>query len=119
MVDGVEHISNLITRYHVLEAIYLKPAEGRDSKARDQFEASLVELYAAIMLYLVEARRFFDKSTVRRIAGGIVHTAESSVEVYLDEIEEAQKDVDNYLRLLDAERAQLSHEGNIKHREIF
>ncbi|KAF8850217.1 hypothetical protein BDZ45DRAFT_205985 [Acephala macrosclerotiorum] len=74
MVDGVEHISNLITRYHVLEAIYLKPVAGGDSKPREQFEASLVKLYAAIMLYLVKARRFFEKSTVRRMAGAVVQS---------------------------------------------
>ncbi|CZR67760.1 uncharacterized protein PAC_17659 [Phialocephala subalpina] len=111
MVDGVEHISNLITRYHVLEAIYLKPIEGGDLKARDQFEASLVKLYAAIMIYLVKARLFFNKNPIKRMAGAVVHTAESSVESFFDRIEKAQADVNRCLSLLDAERTQSSHEN--------
>lgn len=117
MVDGVEHISNLITRYHVLEAIYLKPVVGGDSKPHEQFEASLVKLYVAIMLYLVKARRFFEKSTFRRMAGAVVHTTESSVESFLAKIEEAQADVNHCLSLLDAERAKLSHEGKNNYRD--
>lgn len=60
MVDGVEHIANLITWCHILESIYLPKATGEEiPELRQNLEASLVKLYTAIMLYLVRARRFF------------------------------------------------------------
>ena len=63
MIDGVEHVSNLITRYTILETIYLDILTSAKPAAHDQLQSSLTKLYAAILAYLAKARRYYDKST--------------------------------------------------------
>ena len=59
MVMGLEHISNLITRYAIFENLYLH----RVSAARDQLAASIVRLYATVLIYLSKASRYYDRRT--------------------------------------------------------
>ena len=59
MVEGMELISNLITRYAIFEDLYLQ----RTSTVVDQLSQSLVNLYAAVLKYLSEARRYYSQNT--------------------------------------------------------
>jgi hypothetical protein len=63
MVDGMELVSNLITRYAVLEKLYLRTTMGIRSVAQDQFENATLELYTAVLKYLSKARRYYDRKT--------------------------------------------------------
>lgn len=62
MIDGVEHVSNLITRYTIVETVFLGILP--QAKAAAIFRSSLIKLYATILTYLAAANRYYDKSTV-------------------------------------------------------
>jgi len=63
-VDGVEHVSNLIVRHTIIEAMYEDILKRNSVVAlHQQFEVSLVKLYASILCYLGNARQYYDKST--------------------------------------------------------
>ena len=59
MVQGMELVSNLITRYAIFEDLYLQ----RTSTVADQLSQSLVNLYAAVLKYLSEARKYYSQNT--------------------------------------------------------
>jgi hypothetical protein len=61
MLEGLERISSLITRYTMIERRYLQGASGELTDA-------VVKLYVAVLTYLSKARRYFD----RRISGMLV-----------------------------------------------
>ena len=55
MIENLEAVSHLITRYAMLEELYLQ----RNSAARNKLEEMVVHLYAEILTFLAEARKFF------------------------------------------------------------
>jgi hypothetical protein len=57
MVDGVECVSELITRYAILEKIYLK--RDYTALAKDQLSQSIIKLYAGMLRYLSKAKQYF------------------------------------------------------------
>lgn len=58
MAQGVEYISNLIARYAIVEQLYLQ----KPSAAKHQLTQAVTKLYAAVLKYLLKARRFYDRS---------------------------------------------------------
>ncbi|KAH0536068.1 hypothetical protein FGG08_007034 [Glutinoglossum americanum] len=99
MAEGVEFVSNLITQYVIIEHLYLR----RPSVAKHQLEQALIALYAAVLEYLLKARRFYGRNTAKRMALSIVQTAETGVEKHLDKILDARTSVDFCVRLVEAE----------------
>ena len=61
MVEGVEHVSNLITRYTILKSIYLDTLTRAKPATHDPLQASITKLYASILTYLTKARRYYEK----------------------------------------------------------
>ena len=59
MAEGLEHVSNLITRYAIFENLYLHV----DSAVEDQLADAIVRLYTAILTYLSKASRYYSQST--------------------------------------------------------
>jgi hypothetical protein len=59
MAEGVEFVSNLITRYAIIEKIYLQ----HNSEARLQLTAAVVQLYAAVLTYLGRAGPYYARRT--------------------------------------------------------
>lgn len=59
VVEGAEMIAHMIGRYAIFEDLYLR----RKSTATDELRAALVQLYAAIMIYLVRARSYFEQNS--------------------------------------------------------
>jgi len=55
MVTGMEFVSSLIIRYMEFERLYL----GRPSALTDELEDALCNLYAAVLVYLSKAKRYF------------------------------------------------------------
>jgi hypothetical protein len=64
MIEGVEHVSNLITRYTILEAIYVDTLREARTAAYEQLQSALTKLYATILTYLTKASRYYDKNTI-------------------------------------------------------
>ena len=61
MVEGIEHVSNLITRYTIFESLYLRTSAT--AAADDQLRQSLVKLYSAVLEYLAKAARYYNRNT--------------------------------------------------------
>ena len=57
-VENLEAVSHLITRYAILEELYLH----RISTARDKLEDMVVRLYAEILTFLARVRKYFQTS---------------------------------------------------------
>ncbi|KAL8958324.1 MAG: hypothetical protein Q9193_004597 [Seirophora villosa] len=98
MAEGLELVSSQIARCASYEQLYL----SRPSTVRSDLEAALLRLYAAILLYLARARRYYTKKTIHRLAASLIDTSESiqaslaSIAVQLDEVE-------RYTRLVNSE----------------
>jgi hypothetical protein len=63
MAEGVEFVSNLITRHVIIEHLYLQ----RPSAAKHQLEQAIIKLYTAVLEYLLKAKRFYSQSTAGTI----------------------------------------------------
>ena len=61
MVEGVEHVSNLITRYAIIEKLYLRT--NATEAADDQLKQAIVKLYSAVLEYLSKAARYYNRNT--------------------------------------------------------
>jgi len=57
MVEGIQLVSTLIDRYATVEKLYLR----RGLALQDQLEQSIIELYVAILSFLSEARKFYER----------------------------------------------------------
>lgn len=62
----MEAISQLIMRYTFLEILYIGPS----TSARDELETGLVRLYREVLIYLVEAKRYFQTNMASMYACG-------------------------------------------------
>jgi hypothetical protein len=67
MAEGVEFISDLVTRCAIVEELYLQGT----SEARTQLDKAIVKLYTVVLQCLLKARRYYNKSTT-----GSVHSLE-------------------------------------------
>jgi hypothetical protein len=65
MVDGIELVSNLITRYKIFEALYLQPTTGLENEdlLKEQLTKAIIRLYIAVLKYLSKARRYYGHGT--------------------------------------------------------
>ena len=59
MAEGIELVSGMITRYAVVESLYLL----EDSLLRVQLTDGIVKVYVAILKYLGIANTYYNKST--------------------------------------------------------
>ncbi|KAH0551769.1 hypothetical protein GP486_007014, partial [Trichoglossum hirsutum] len=103
MLEGMELVSNLITRCAILEKLYLYSTAVIQSLAQDQLVKAILELYAAILKYLSKANRYYDSKTTKRVFRSTAQTVESSVDVYIRKILDKRADVDACVRLMDSE----------------
>jgi hypothetical protein len=62
VVEGAASIAEIICRYAVFEELYLQPT----SPATNELKRVLVQLYAAIMIYLSKARSYFEQNSPSR-----------------------------------------------------
>lgn len=53
-IENLETVSRLITRYAILEDLYLK----RKSPSHDQLKDMIVRLYAEILTFLTRAKKY-------------------------------------------------------------
>ena len=65
MVDGLEMISDLLTRYTIFEHLYLQEASiGQiENPLKEQLTQAITRLYISILKYLSNARRYYDRRT--------------------------------------------------------
>ncbi|KAI5202582.1 hypothetical protein E4T39_04623 [Aureobasidium subglaciale] len=58
MAEGLEFVSTMIARYHVVERVYLVEESG----LKEKLKQGIVKLYAAILRYLGVANTYYGKS---------------------------------------------------------
>ncbi|THY03737.1 hypothetical protein D6D02_08094 [Aureobasidium pullulans] len=63
MIEGLEIISRVVTRYGLVEILYMKGTSDAQKQLREQ----LIVLYAAVLRYLCKARRFYSHNTAARM----------------------------------------------------
>ncbi len=60
MAEGVELVSDLITRSYVVEIFYLQ----KPSKTLAQLEKAILKLYTTLLIYLNKAIRYYEQSSL-------------------------------------------------------
>lgn len=65
MVEGMELVSNLITRYAILEKLYLRTVTRSEAEAegKKQLAQAILKLYIAVLVYLSKAKRYYSRHT--------------------------------------------------------
>ena len=61
MYEGVELVSNLISRYTILELLYLRTSYS--ASAKDELTKAIAKVYAATLTYLAKASRYYTRHT--------------------------------------------------------
>lgn len=71
MAEGMEVISNLITRYTIFEKLYQRSSLGlrTDVAANEQLDEALCKLYITVLQYISKAKRYYAHSTAGIIIG--------------------------------------------------
>lgn len=98
MAEGLETVTCEITRCCLYEQLYL----SRSSSARTDLESRLLRHYAGLLTYLATAKRYYTKSTLRRLGASVFETSES-VDACLSKIAAGRDDVESCARLIDSE----------------
>ncbi|KAI4129777.1 MAG: hypothetical protein LQ338_002087 [Usnochroma carphineum] len=98
MAEGLETVSSHITRCALYEQLYL----SRPSKVRPDLELILLRFYTAILTYLARARRYYAKSTLRRLTASVLVTSES-MDASLARIAAVRDEVERCTYLVDSE----------------
>ena len=122
MVESVEAMARMISRYAIFDDIHLR----HQSAATDKLNEALVGLYAAILLYLSKAKAFFQQSTPRRLLKGVFIAEEEFQELSAKTTLE-QSEVDRCAVIVQTENNNtmkyaldaLALDGNEKHAELL
>ncbi|MCJ1464093.1 hypothetical protein MMC07_002705 [Pseudocyphellaria aurata] len=109
MLEGVEEVSNLISRYAILELLYLQQNPPMTAGIKDQFSISLVRLYTAVLLYLCRASQYYTQNTPARLLRAAIKI--SNVKDCSEKISKEEKTVDCCVQLADAEHRQVLSQG--------
>ena len=81
MMEGVEIVSRLISRFATFEAVYLPPHLSAFSTAQEQLSDDLVSLYEAVLSYLSAACRYYGASTGERFRYSFVKDPDVAFEM--------------------------------------
>lgn len=65
MVEGMEFVSNLITRYAIFEKLYVRTVtrSEMEDEGKNQLTEAIIKLYIAILVYLSKAKRYYGRRT--------------------------------------------------------
>lgn len=122
MIEVVEAMARIISRYAIFEDIYLR----HPSPATKKLKEALVGLYSAILLYLSKAKAFFQQSTPKRLLKG-VFVAEEEFQELSTILTLKQSEVDRCAVIVQTESHNtmsdtldaLAIDGNEKHAELL
>lgn len=102
LLIAIEKITNLINRCEIYESLHVRNNPS-PSKSQQGLAGALVELYAAILRFLIDAKNYLSKNTALRAMSG----AGADGAFSLDEIEKAEKVVSIEFDLAEAESRRL------------
>ena len=69
LIESLEAVSHLITRYAIFEELYLQ----RESAARYELEDMIVRLYAEVLTFLAKARKYLQSSSTSKESSRTIH----------------------------------------------
>ncbi|KAH6680268.1 hypothetical protein B0J14DRAFT_648647 [Halenospora varia] len=108
MIEGLERVTNAITRYAIFEDIYSR----QRTSASDQLKTSLVSLYASILTFLANCHRYFGLNTAKRMfKTALGQLSLTDIEDDLNKIEKRQVEVDRMAQLVGMEVLQNTSTG--------
>jgi hypothetical protein len=98
MLEGLELVFNLITRFQLVERLYLH----RPSSVQVRLNEAIIALYASILEYLLKAHRYFTQKTSIRIAKSIFQLEDLTAK-FITTIKSKAGHVDEWVRLVSGE----------------
>jgi len=116
MVEGLERASKYIALYAIYESMYLQ----RDDPIKSQLEGAVTNLYCVILQFLTTAQKFYShtsgglvpvsllskssytKFTLVRTLKNIIANAEKELSPQLDAMAAKHREVQEFLRVIDA-----------------
>lgn len=104
LVEGLEVVCSTVARYAAIESLYLR----QSSSVENLLEDSIVATYASILRFFSKCRRYFDLGLTQRLARSVTHIPETLVNSHLDKIANNDQKVLELVRIVDAERSQLT-----------
>lgn len=108
MIEGLERVTNAITRYAIFEDIYSR----QRTSASDQLKTSLISLYASILTFLANCHRYFGLNTAKRMfKTALGQLSLTDIEDDLNKIEKRQVEVDRTAQLVGMEVLQNTSTG--------
>ena len=116
ILEGLEKVTYLICRCAIIEALYLKD----QTTSTNTLEKTLTDLYGAILLFILKAKRYFGQSmpcrrqcmslltlvltfVQARVAKSLILLPESDVNKLLDDIDGKRIEVQQCVDLAEAE----------------
>ncbi|KAI5198844.1 hypothetical protein E4T38_07324 [Aureobasidium subglaciale] len=108
MAEGLEFVSTMISRYQLVEKMYLSD----ESENKDKLKDEIVKLYVAILRYLGIANSYYGKSKYKRIGESVIKTSHALVHEPRAAIEKCHCEVSEMLKLMDADSKTLPHDDN-------
>ena len=98
---GIEQVAKTITRCSIVERLY---TGGSQQDLQQELSSSLVELYATILRYLIQAKKYFERSMAKTIVQSMVPASIRGVDNLLEEIQRKETLVTAMRELFDVEQ---------------
>ncbi|TVY64249.1 Ankyrin repeat domain-containing protein [Lachnellula suecica] len=107
MLEGLEVVTNLISRCAILEKLYLQTSSASETEksAQGQFTSAVLKLYVSILKFFSKARNYYDHGTFGKLARSVVQTPSSSIGVHIDKLEKARINVEACAHLVVSSRS--------------
>ena len=99
MLEGVELSSKIIATYAEVERTCLNGV----SRLKTQLVDAIVKMYAGVLAFLSRARQYFGQSSGKRALKGAFQSYQTSVDPWIERINNAEKDVLKLTGLVQAE----------------
>lgn len=77
MSEGIEEIARVLSRYEVIERLYLSPTVATNSSDLQLLQACVTRVYTIILRYLAKATKFWTENTAKRMAKALITTLEA------------------------------------------
>ncbi|KAI1479017.1 hypothetical protein F4774DRAFT_419115 [Daldinia eschscholtzii] len=105
MIDGLEKVTCMISRYAIFEIVYFQ----RPAAASRELKSSLVMLYSSILTFLAHSYHYFGQRASKRFLKSVFESSASDIDDLLAKIETREREVDRVAQLVGIE---LLHEAS-------
>ena len=100
MSEGIARTTAVITRYQIIERLYLGASTGLPSSESQLLSDCLVKVYIIVLRYLVKLKMYWSHNTAVRIAKAVTMTLETEQDAFHFKYKEADEDTYRMLSLI-------------------